>query len=160
MITSWTISQLLRLRHAKAEAKAHAATDKVASAQDVAAMFRTSDALRLLCLAKAWAEETIVRAHWFQLCAATAVSLSALRVDGAPLNVLLAANAKSGPTTRLSGADLTLCASVARSSNVSLAAYVQWPAHAFLQTQRCEQWRQDSNRDLLGVFRLSQRQHG
>ena len=62
MITSWTISQLLRLRHAKAEAKAHAVTDSVASAQDVAAMFRTSDALRLLCLAKAWAEETIL--YW------------------------------------------------------------------------------------------------
>ena len=60
MITSWTISQLLRLRHAKAEAKAHAVTDSVASAQDVAAMFRTSDALRLLCLANAWAEETIL----------------------------------------------------------------------------------------------------
>ena len=60
MITSWTISQLLRLRHAKAEAKAHAVTDSVASAQDVAAMFLTSDALRLLCLAKAWAEETIL----------------------------------------------------------------------------------------------------
>ena len=60
MITSWTISQLLRLRHAKAEAKAQAVTDSVASAQDVAAMFRTSDALRLLCLARAWAEETIL----------------------------------------------------------------------------------------------------
>ena len=32
----------------------------MASAQDVAAMFLTSDALRLLCLAKAWAEETIL----------------------------------------------------------------------------------------------------
>ena len=93
MITSWTISQLLRLRHAKAEAKAHAVTDKVASAQDVAAMFRTSLALRLLCLANAWAEETILYRWFQQLCAATAVSLSALRVDGAPLNVLLAANA-------------------------------------------------------------------
>ena len=92
MITSWTISQLLRLRHAKAEAKAPAVTDSAASAQDVAAMFRTSDALRLLCLARAWAEETILYRWFQQLCAATAVSLSALRVDDAPLNVLLAAN--------------------------------------------------------------------
>jgi len=70
MITSWTISQLLRLRHASADARAHAVTDSVASAQDVAAMFRTSDAFKLLCLARAWAEETIVPALWFQqLCA-------------------------------------------------------------------------------------------
>ena len=60
MITSWTISQLLRLRHAKAEAKAHAVTDSVASAQDVAAMFLTSLAFKLLCRARAWAEETIL----------------------------------------------------------------------------------------------------
>ena len=91
-MTSWTISHDFRLRHAKAEAKAHAVTDSVASAQDVAAMFRTSDAFRLLWRASAWAEETILY-RWFQQpCAATAVSLSALRVDGAPLNVLLAAN--------------------------------------------------------------------
>ena len=60
MMTSCTISQDLRLRHARADARAHAVTDKVASAHDVAAMFRTSEALRLLCRARAWAEETIL----------------------------------------------------------------------------------------------------
>ena len=59
MMTSCTISQDLRLRHANANARAHAVTDKVASAHDVAAMFLTSDAFRLLWRARAWAEETI-----------------------------------------------------------------------------------------------------
>ena len=60
MMTSCTISQDLRLRHARADARAHAVTDKVASAHDVAAMFLTSDAFRLLWRARAWAEETIL----------------------------------------------------------------------------------------------------
>ena len=59
-MTSCTISQDLRLRHARADARAHAVTDKVASAHDVAAMFLTSDAFRLLWRANAWAEETIL----------------------------------------------------------------------------------------------------
>ena len=54
---------VLEVTHATlttADARAHAVTDSVASAQDVAAMFLTSLAFKLLCLAKAWAEETIL----------------------------------------------------------------------------------------------------
>ena len=72
MMTSCTISQDLRLRHARADARAHAVTDKVASAQDVAAMFLTSLALRLLWRARAWAEETILFISGFSSYCASA----------------------------------------------------------------------------------------
>ena len=110
-MTSCTISQDLRLRHASADARAHAVTDKVASAQDVAAMFLTSDAFRLLCRARAWAEETILTWCWFQ----------------------------------------HLSASVARSSNVSLAAMCQSARPRFLRSWGAIAQQQWVNQRCLGA---------